>query len=377
MFKLARMHAAARCFVGGMASAIAMMAPPALADGATFLEGLHNQIAVASTIPQNGDLNPYAIVVAPAAAGRIQRGDVLVGNFNDRNNLQGLGTTIIQYRPGAGRPTLFASAPRHLPECPGGVGLTTAMTMLKSGYVVVGSMPSLDGTTTSKGDGCLLVFDAEGKLVRTIVSPHINGPWGNMAVVDRGRTATLLVTNTGFGVESPGQDPVKKANVVRIELALPVRGAPVVTGETVIAEGFQEQPDKDVFVIGPTGLALDRNGTLYVSDALGNSVDAIPNALTRRTSAGTGKEITKDGLLTRPLAMATAPNGNLLVLNGQDGKVVEIDPKSGKQLVARWIDVNRAQSPPGNGDLFGLAMTLDGSGFYYVEDDVNQLVLAR
>ncbi len=377
MFKLARMHAAARCFVGGMASAIAMMAPPALADGATFLEGLHNQIAVASTIPQNGDLNPYAIVVAPAAAGRIQRGDVLVGNFNDRNNLQGLGTTIIQYRPGAGRPTLFASAPRHLPECPGGVGLTTAMTMLKSGYVVVGSMPSLDGTTTSKGDGCLLVFDAEGKLVRTIVSPHINGPWGNMAVIDRGRTATLLVTNTGFGVESPGQDPVKKANVVRIELALPVRGAPVVTGETVIAEGFQEQPDKDVFVIGPTGLALDRNGTLYVSDALGNSVDAIPNALTRRTSAGTGKEITKDGLLTRPLAMATAPNGNLLVLNGQDGKVVEIDPKSGKQLVARWIDVNRAQSPPGNGDLFGLAMTLDGSGFYYVEDDVNQLVLAR
>jgi sugar lactone lactonase YvrE len=360
-----------------MASAIAMMAPPALADGATFLEGLHNQIAVASTIPQNGDLNPYAIVVAPAAAGRIQRGDVLVGNFNDRNNLQGLGTTIIQYRPGAGRPTLFASAPRHLPECPGGVGLTTAMTMLKSGYVVVGSMPSLDGTTTSKGDGCLLVFDAEGKLVRTIVSPHINGPWGNMAVIDRGRTATLLVTNTGFGVESPGQDPVKKANVVRIELALPVRGAPVVTGETVIAEGFQEQPDKDVFVIGPTGLALDRNGTLYVSDALGNSVDAIPNALTRRTSAGTGKEITKDGLLTRPLAMATAPNGNLLVLNGQDGKVVEIDPKSGKQLVARWIDVNRAQSPPGNGDLFGLAMTLDGSGFYYVEDDVNQLVLAR
>ncbi len=75
--------------------------------------------------------------------------------------------------------------------------------------------------------------------------------------------------------------------------------------------------------------------------------------------------------------MAMAPNGNLLVLNGQNGLVIEVDPASGHQLVARWIDVNRAQVPPGSGNLFGLAMTLDGAGFYYVEDDVNQLVLAR
>lgn len=355
------------------------LAPVAHAQGAsTFLEGLHDQTPLASTIPANGDLNPYAVVVAPVSAGQVQRGDVLISNFNDTNNLQGLGTTIVRYRPGAqGRPTVFAAVPRHLPGCPGGVGLTTAMTMLKSGYVIVGSLPSFDGTTTSKGSGCLLVFDAEGRLVKTIVSPHINGPWGNMAVVDRGRSATLFVTNTGFDVGSPGQDPVKKANVLRIELAIPRDGVPIVRGETVVAEGFAEQADKDVFIIGPTGLALGHDGALYVSDALGNSVDVIPNALTRKTSAGTGREITKDDLLMRPLAMATAPNGDLLVLNGQDGKVVEIDPVSGKQLVARWIDTSKAQTPPGNGDLFGLAMTLDGSGFYYVEDDVNQLVLAR
>jgi hypothetical protein len=370
MFTIARI-----CAVGGMASAIATQA--VAADGPTYLEGIRAQTPVASTIPQNGDLNPYAVVVAPVSAGKVQRGDVLVGNFNDRNNLQGLGTTIVQYRPGAGRPTLFASAPRHLAECPGGVGLTTAMTMLKSGYVIVGSMPSLDGTTTSKGDGCLLVFSAQGTFVRAIVSSHINGPWSNMAVVDRGTSATLFFTNTGYGVQSPGQDPVKKGDVVRMELAIPAGGVPVVRGETIVADGFQEQPDKDVFVVGPTGLVLGRNGTLYVSDALGNSIDAIPNALTRRTSAGTGKEIAKDDLLTRPLALAMAPNGDLLALNGQDGKVVEVDPASGKQLIARWIDVNKAQSPPGNGDLFGLAMTLDGGGFYYVEDDVNQLVLAH
>ena len=86
--------------------------------------------------------------------------------------------------------------------------------------------------------------------------------------------------------------------------------------------------------------------------------------------------MTKDGFLKRPLAMAMAPNGNLLVTNAKNGQVVEVDPVSGKQIGARWIDTNQAQSPPGNGDLFGIAMTPDGSGFYYVEDDVNTLVEA-
>ncbi len=358
-------------------ASLAIMLTPAFAQGPTFLEGLHDEIAVTSTIPVNGDVNPYAVVIAPVSAGRVQQNDVLVSNFNDKNNLQGLGTTIVQYRPGRGRIELFASVPRHLAECPGGVGLTTAMTMLQSGYVIVGSMPSNDGTTTSKGPGCLLVFDANGAFVRTIVSKNINGPWGNMAVVDHGSSATLFVTNIGFDLQSPGQDPVNHANVLRIELALAPNHPPVVKSEQVVADGLPSQPDKDVFALGPTGLALGHGGVLYVSDAIGNSVHEIPNALTRKTSAGPGKEITKDELLKRPLAMAATRNGDLLVLNGQNGQVVEIDPLSGKQLVARWIDVNRAQTPPGNGNLFGLAMTADGAGFYYVEDDVNQLVLAR
>ncbi len=270
-------------------AAAALFTAPAMAQGPTFLEGLHDEVAVASTIPANGDVNPYAVVVAPVSIGRIQQGDVLVGNFNDTHNLQGLGTTIVQYRSGGGRIALFASAPRHLAECPGGVGLTTAMTMLRSGYVIVGSMPSNDGTTTSKGPGCLIVFDANGAFVRTIVSKNINGPWSNIAVVDRGSSATLFVTNIGVDLQSPGQDPVKKANVLRIELALPANRPPVVRGEQIVADGFASQPDKDVFAIGPTGLALGKNGTLYVSDAIGNSVHAIPDALNSKDERGHGR----------------------------------------------------------------------------------------
>ena len=72
--------------------------------------------------------------------------------------------------------------------------------------------------------------------------------------------------------------------------------------------------------------------------------------------------------------MTTAPNGHLLVTNGLNGQAVEIDPDTGTQIYARWIDANKAQSPPGSGDLFGIAMTPAGDGFYYVEDEVNMLV---
>jgi hypothetical protein len=344
-----------------------------------FLETVRRHSIVTSTVPKNGDQNPYAIVVAPVSAGTIQKDDVLVDNFNDRNNLQGLGSTIVAYRPATKQLRPFAEIPRNLPGCPGGIGLTTAMTMLRSGWVIVGSLPSKDGTTRTKGQGCLIVLDAQGNVAGTIAGPDINGPWGNMAVIDNGSTATLFVSNTGFDVGPPDDEPpvVNKATVLRIELSIPQAGPPAVTRRTVIASGFGQQADKDVFIIGPTGLALGKDGVLYVSDALGNRIAAIPDAVTRTDTAGTGRDVTKDGLLKRPLAMTTAPNGHLLVTNGLNGQVVEIDPEGGQQIYARWVDANKAQSPPGSGDLFGIAMTPTGDGFYYVEDEVNMLVLAR
>jgi len=360
-------------------AAVSLSTATARANEAGFLENLHRHTTLASTVPANGDENPYAIFVAPVSAGKIQQGDVLVDNFNDKNNLQGLGTTIVNYRPSTRSLTLFASIPRHLPQCPGGVGLTTAMTMLKTGWVIVGSLPSNDGTTATKGQGCLIVLDSQGNIASTITSPNINGPWGNMAVIDNGSTATLFVSNTGFGVGAPEDESpvVNKATVLRLDLSVPQGKPPVVTSQTVIAGGFGEQADKGVFIIGPTGLAFGQHNQLYVSDAIGNRIAAIPDAATRTDSAGTGRDVTKDGLLQRPLAMVTAPNGHLLVTNGLNGQVVEIDPATGQQLYAQWVDANKAQSPPGSGDLFGIAVTPAGNGFYYVEDEVNTLVLAH
>jgi hypothetical protein len=368
------------CVAACVTLAIGVVTPTNAAEPKGFLEGLRRHSIVTSTVPANGDQNPYAIVVAPVSAGKIQKDDVLVDNFNDKNNLQGLGTTIVDYNPGTKKLSLFAAIPRRLEQCPGGVGLTTAMTMLKTGWVIVGSLPSQDGTTRTKGQGCLIVLDPQGNVASVIAGPNINGPWGNMAVIDNGATATLFVSNTGFDVGPPEEDEspvVEKATVLRLELSIPEGKPPTVTRQTVIASGLSEQADKDVFIIGPTGLALGKGGVLYISDSVSNRIVAIPDAATRTNSAGTGREVTKDGLLRRPLAMTTAPNGHLLVTNGLNGQAVEIDPETGTQIYARWIDANKAQSPPGSGDLFGIAMTPTGDGFYYVEDEVNMLVLAH
>ena len=351
-------------------------------DSNAFLPGIHRHTTLTSAVADNGDLNPYAVIVAPVSAGRIQQGDVLVDDFNKVSNLQGTGTTIIDYNPATKKTSLFAQLPAHLAQC--GVGLSTAMTMLKSGWVIVGSTPSTDGTTRTKGPGGLLVLDSNGKLVDTWTSTKINDPWGNMAVIDNGTTASLFISMSGFGVPGPEvHDPktgnsliVKKATVLRIDLSIPEGKPPVITGETVIADGLGEKADKDVFLIGPTGLALGSNGTLYVSDAVENQIIAIPDAATRTGSVGEGHVVSNGGLLHRPLALTMAPNGHLLSINGTNGQVVEIDPVSGKQFCAQWIDADQAQSPPGNGDLFGIAMTPDQKGFYYVEDDVNTLMKA-
>ena len=355
------------------------------ADTKTFLENIHHHVTLASMVADNGDINPYAVVVAPASVGKIHEGDVLVDNFNKVSNLQGTGTTIMDYNPATKKTTLFAELPQQLPQCPGGVGLTTAMTMLKSGWVIVGSTPSVDGTTRTKGAGGLLVLDANGQLVDTWAGTNINGPWGNIALVDNGDTAKLFISMAGFDVPGPQiRDPqtgypvtIKEATVLRLDLSIPQGKPPVINSQTIIASGLSQRANKDSFMVGPTGLALAADGTLYVSDGVENQIVAIADATTRTTSAGLGRSVTKDGLLKRPLALAIAPNGHLLSCNALNGQVVEVDPISGKQLCAQWIDADQAQSPPGNGDLFGLAMAPDGKSFYYVEDDVNTLVEAR
>ena len=119
------------------AAAVAGVLPAAASTGAggSSIGGLHNVKTVASTIPANGDLNPYGVAIVLEVAGNLTAGDVLVSNFNNAANQQGRGTTIVEVSP-KGQQKLFAKIPAK--SVPGGVGLTTALAALRSGWVIVG-----------------------------------------------------------------------------------------------------------------------------------------------------------------------------------------------------------------------------------------------
>ena len=247
------------------------------------------------------------------------------------------------------------------------------MTMLKSGWVIVGSAPSADGTTETKGAGCLIVLDANGKVAGTIAGDKINMPWGNMATIDNGDTATLFVSNAGFGVGSPDGDPrvVNESTVLRIKLSIPEGKPPTVVDETVIGSGFGSQPNKDVFLIGPTGLALGPDDTLYVSDATGNRINAIWDATTRDHSAGIGRTVTKDGLL-----QTAARHGDGAERPSSGGQRARTDrwwrsiPRAASRSAPGGLIRTRRRSRRAAAISFGIAMTPAGDGFYYVEDEV-------
>jgi hypothetical protein len=338
----------------------------------SFLAGKTTVTLLGSTTPANGDVNPYALWPVTETVGSVAAGDVLVDNFNDRSNDQGTGATIVDVHPN-GRLSVFDRLPRKVSGCPGGVGLTTAMVQLKTGWVIVGSLPSTNGKTETAGAGCLLVLSSSGKLTSTISGSYLDGPW-DATVRDEGAKATLFVTNTLFGIHGVSASPVDRGDVVRLSLSESANTPPRVTAETQVANGFPERGDAAAFVKGPTGLALGSSGTLYVADNLGNRIASIPDALTRRSSAGTGSLLSAGGQLANPLGLALAPNGNLLAANATNGKIVEITP-AGAQVGEYYAIQDVGQEPPGNGDLFDLAINQAGTGVLFVKDDTNTLAL--
>ena len=337
----------------------------AASAGTTFIGGLNTVTPIASTIPQNGDVNPYGVAVVPASNGNLHQGNVLVSNFNNSNNIQGTGTTIVQVTPG-GQQTLFAQIGNLGKSCPGGVGLTTALVALRNGWVIVGSLPTqqVNGNTVVSGSGCLIVLDSRGKVRETFTGHGINGPW-DMTALDLGGITELFVTNVLNGTVAADGATVNNGTVVRLLVSTPPVLLPTVLKSTQIGSGFGEHTDPAALVIGPTGVGLGPNGTLYVADTVANRIAAIPNAVLRLTDDGTGRTVTTNGSLNGPLGLAIAPGGDILTVNSGDGNMVETTP-GGTQAETKTVDAQG--DPAGAGNLFGLAVKPGADAVYFVDD---------
>lgn len=355
-------------------SATTSMSPTsAPSSSPPLLASLHALKSVASTVPANGDINPYGLALIDASAGRLVAGDLLVSNYNAKINVQGTGHTIVEISPSGHRTTFadIASLPAGQ-HCPGGIGVDTALSVLPGGYVVVGSLPQTRAGKLPHLNpiGCLIVLDSNGTPVATWSGPHIDGPW-DMTATSTGSTASLYVSNVlaRSGAATSAVPATGVCTIVRIDLALHNGSVPSVTGSTVIGSGFPWKVNPATVVLGPTGVAVGPDGTAYVANTLTNTITAIPTAGSRTTPVTYGAgTIATGGGLNQPLGLIVASNGDLIAVNGNDGNAVELTPQGRQVSVAKVVK-------NGAGALFGIVEGQDGKSLWLTDDATNTLDL--
>jgi hypothetical protein len=144
-------------------------------------------------------------------------GDVLVSNFNDFNNLQGRGTTIIRLTPNSAvAPAVPAGQPGNAAIYFAGQqrGLTLALGVLQRGFVIAGNVPTADGTSATVAGDTLQVVDRNANLVATLTDhTFFDSPWG-LATNDLGDTAQIFVANVLSGTVSRLDVTVTAAGIV-------------------------------------------------------------------------------------------------------------------------------------------------------------------
>ena len=342
--------------------------------GSTFSSMSHAEDAFlprainSSTIPQNGDVNPYGVVFVPEGfpgGGAISAGDVLVSNFNDSTNTQGTGTTIIrqpQLGPIAppGTAITFFSSP--LP------GLSTALGVLRAGYVVVGNLATPNGNfSTIVPKSCALqVIDRFGKVKATWADP--DGPW-DLTIDDHGAWAHIFVSN------------VLSGKVVRVDVTVTSTGVTVQHTAT-IATGYTVQPSQAAVVLGPTGLAFDEEtDTLYVASTAENTIYSVSHASQRTVAVKKGDIVFSNSHLIGPLALRFAPNGHLLTANGDATPNADpLHPSEIVEFTRRGAFVRVFNVDASQGGAFGLDTRADadgGANFAVIDDVTNSLLIIR
>ena len=302
---------------------------------------------VFSTIPANGDVNPYGVAIAPlhVPAGLVlQHDDVLVSNFNNNQNLQGTGTTIVRFDRG-GHSSLFFQGSQSTS------GLTAALGIVSRGFVFTGNLRTFDGTSATAVPGSLLVLDGNGNLVVQYAnSSYIDGPWG-MAILDLGSVAHVFVSN------------VLNGTITRLDVAFPTGAAPVIRKVTQIGSGFNHRADPAALELGPSGLAYDaKNDVLYVASSVDDAVYTLTGALTATASLGSGQLAFQDLVhLHGPTQMTVAPNGDLLLANSDGSNQDPNQPSEVVEFTTAGQFVAQFSVDPNLGGAFGLAVEKVGT----------------
>jgi len=354
---------------GGTASATSAMvtvSPSILSVLAT-----QKTTTIGSTLSGNDD-NPYGLVIAPASAGLISQGDLVVCNFNN-GAVQGSGTTIIGLHPVAGAmPYLIAQSP-SLEGC-------NALAMLPNDSIVA----------TAFTANTVVLASPAGALTSPFASDSFASPWGATYAAASGHAAALYLSDVGGSVD-------------RIELSGDAQAS-----FTQIASGFCGSGTPGS-VFAPAGLTYDASSdTLYIVDTSSNSVVAFarvssigaagiavdgqcasvaapptPPPTFSGPAAASARVIAHGSPLITPISAALLTDGDLIVGNGDiniapgqtPNLAIEISPVLPGGFVGQPLQLDTSGTP---GALFGIAASVNSAGqqiLYFNDNNTNAVMM--
>jgi len=363
------------------------LAPPAGTTIATV--GLTGS----TTDPTQG-YNPYGLVVAPATAGLITKGDLVVCNFNAGGSTsQGSGMNIVGLHPPTGStpstPYAIASSPDLL-AC-------NALTMLPDDTISAAAWSvSMNPLVSPTGTVTMPFPGGPGG--------EFNDPWGEAyAAATATQPAALYISNAPDNngtVAGPGTS-TSPGTIDRI--SLDTNNAQ--TSFTEIVTGFCSGGVAGA-IFGPSGLTYDpASDTLYVIDTSSASVIALtgvsnipkdgvvvngqctattptPKPTFSGPSMASARVIAQGSPLNTPLSAALLKNGDLVVGNADIGApgpskttnlLIEVSPVLPGGFVGQPLQIDTTAP----GAIFGIAATVDAAGnqIIYFNNDNNNAVM--
>lgn len=325
-------------------------------DNGSDLRRLDGIQTIGSAVdPLNGDQNPYGLDVAKADASKIERGDLVVCNFNNAANVQGTGTTIIALHPQLG------STPQRIAQ---------SSTLLGCTELALAPDDTIWASAFAANDNPILGSD--GSLLTTLPGGPWHGPFGQ----------TFSPHHGPFGVAAFYESNAADGSIVRIN----INPGPKFTFD-VIASGFAVNHGVPGSILGPSGLQYDKaHDRLYIVDGADNTLVAFRHVSTIPAGGIVVSGTTFSGPfrhrarlvfsgppLNGPISTALMPDGHLVVGNTLDpaGKnlMVEITPR-GHVLAIKNVDTGAA------GALFGMVATgqpdeFDGTRLWFDDDNDN------
>lgn len=240
---------------------------------------------------------------------------------------------------------------------------------------------------TVDSNGALYIADSGSSLIRKVAGETITTEAGSYPGCgnpgDGGlATSAQLCSPSAVATDPQGNLYIADGQNPRIREVFPVGLITTVAGNGAAGYSGDNGPAIRAQLDGPTGVAMDTSGNLYIADTINNRVRKVSSNGTITTIAGTGTSgFSGDGgpataaLLFSPEAVAVDLTGNVYIADSANRRI---------RLVAGGIITTiagGAYTGFGDGDpayganLFApSAVLVDTSGNIYVADTANHLV---